>query len=294
MNEIIELCDGYSKMDKSDKLFSLLEPSYFMEKSTPIKCATPFKMIHKEFSDVAILALHGYQGYPGEMVYPSLKLYNAGFDVYCPRYPGHGVTKEDFNNTNSEDWITIARTSIGFLQREYREVYVMGHSMGGLISTIIAKEFDVKKLALIAPAFFIKDFSKTKIKLLKLFKDEIATPWEMDDSFWGICERDLDDDEYLGKTYWSVLNLKQIFELNKLREIALMSLDRVKSNTFCVIGDKDTAVDYMKVKKILKNKVDNSKIKILEDVNHLCQYFNNESKRNLCNDSIVEFFLDQE
>jgi len=294
MNEIIKLCEGYSRLDKTDNLYNLLEPFYINEKTKPIKCATPWKMIHKKTSDVAILALHGYKGYPGEMIYPGLKLYTAGFDVFCPRYPGHGVSKEDFCNTDMNDWLSCARTSIGYLEKDYKEVYVMGHSMGALIATIISKEFYVKKVALIAPAFNIKNLSYLKLKILKLYKNEISISWKGDKSFWGICERDEGDDDYLGKTYWSIINLKQISELTKIKNLALSSLNKLSSDTLCVIGDKDSSVDFMKVEKLLKKKLEKINIEVLKDVNHLCQYFNKKEKRDLCNDTIVNFFLDAE
>ncbi|MGD1820661.1 MAG: alpha/beta hydrolase [Pleomorphochaeta sp.] len=293
MNEILKQCDGYKRLKSSEPLYDLLEPYYHMEKSMPVLCATPWKMVHEVKNDVAVLLLHGYTGYPGEMIFPGQKLYEAGFDVYCPRYPGHGVGKKDFLNTNGEDWLATARSSIGYLKKEYSDVYVVGHSMGGLIATIVAKEFDVTKLALIAPAFALKGFNKTKVLLLRLFKDEVVQPWKMDKDFWGICERDEKDDAFLGENYWSYINLNMILELNKLRETALNSLNKINSKTICILGEYDSSVDNKKINKFLKSKV-KSPLEILEieGVTHLCQYYKVKEKRDLCNDTIVKYFLD--
>jgi len=293
MNEIVNLCDGYKRLSYLEPLHDLLEPFYHMELSTPVLCATPWKMTHENKSSIAILLLHGYQGYPGEMSYLGLKLYQAGFDVYCPRLPGHGINQEDFLKTSSKDWLAVSRSSTGYLKKEYNKVYVAGHSMGGLIATIIPKEFQIEKLALIAPAFIIKGFNKNKIKFMKFFKKEISTPWSEDPSFWGICERTERDDRLLGANYWSKLVFSQLLELDKIREEALISLDKVSSKTICILGEKDNSIDSEKIEKLLRNKLKTPlEIKTIEGVNHLCQYFNDEVKRDLCNDSIVHLFSD--
>jgi len=293
MNEILNLCPGYKRLTHIDELYNILEPYYHMEKSKPVLCATPWKMVHETKTNCAVLLLHGYQGYPGEMSYLGLKFYNSNYDVYCPRYPGHGVNQEDFIKTKSEDWLSVARSSVGYLKKEYESVYVVGHSMGSLIATIIAKEFDIEKVALIAPAFYIRGFSKFKLKTLMLFKKELSIPWKMDSSFWGICEREEGDDQYLGTNYWSIIILKQLCEFNKVRELAINSLIKLNSKTFCVFGSKDMSVNSEKVKKLLESSIKAPLSSLIVDgANHLIQYFNDKEKRELCNDSVVKFFND--
>ncbi len=291
MNEIITLCKGYSRLNKNDDLYNLLESFYEKEDSQALVCASPWKMLHKNQSHTAILALHGYKGYPGEMVYPSLKLYEAGFDVFCPRYVGHGVTKEDFIKTNSENWLDIARISLGYLKKEYNEVYVIGHSMGGLISTIVSSEFHIKKTALISPAFYISGFSYPKALIYSLFRKEIDIPWKMDKTFWGICEREENDDQTLGKRYWSNVILKQILELDKIRKRAITELEKYEGSMFSIFGDKDLSVDVKKSISLLENNKKNN-ILLIKGSNHLCQYFNQESLREECNNAIVDFIKD--
>jgi len=291
LNEIITLCKGYSHLNKNDALYNILESFYKIEESKPLKCASPWKMLHKNQSHTAILALHGYKGYPGEMIYPGLKLYQAGYDVYCPRYVGHGVTKEDFIKTNSENWLDIARITLGYLKKEYNEVYVIGHSMGGLIATIVSAEFDIKKTALISPAFFISGFSSSKVYINSLIRKEIDLPWQMDKSFWGICERDEEDDLTLGKRYWSKVILKQILELDKIRKKAIIDLEKYEGSMFSIFGDKDLSVDINKAITLLEKNNENN-ILVIKGSNHLCQYFNDESLREKCNNAIVDFIKD--
>ncbi len=293
MNEILDLCKGYKRLTYLEPLYELLEPFYHMELSTPLLCATPWKMVQEKKSSTAVLAIHGYQGYPGEMTYLGLKLYQANFDVYCVRLPGHGVTKEDFINTNFEDWLAVARSSLGYLVKEYKDVYVVGHSMGALIATIIAKEFKIERLALISPAFKMRGLSKAKIKILSFFKDELPLPWKSDPSFWGICERENSDDEILGKAYWSKIVLSQMFELIKLVEMAKTSLPKMYSKVICVFGSADFSVDSKWIEKYFKAKVSTPiEFLTIDGASHLCLYSNVKERRDLCNDSIVRSFID--
>ena len=293
MNRIVKLCKGYKRLEKGEPLNDLLEPFYHMESFKPVLCATPWKMVHEEKSQTAVLLIHGYQGYPGEMSYLGLKLYKANFDVFCPRTPGHGVNQEDFLKTTKDDWLAVSRSTAGYLKKEYSSVLVVGHSMGGLIATIIADEFQIEKLTLISPAFKIHGFSKAKVKLLGLFKKQIDAPWQEDPSFWGICERDEGDDRHLGKEYWSKYVPKQLLELLTILEKATATLSKLKSKTLCVLGGSDDVVNSEKVEEILRSKVTSDlEIITIEGVNHHCQYFKEKDKRDFCNDSIVKFFTD--
>ena len=47
----------------------------------------------------AVLLVHGYTGYPGELRSVADALYEAGHSVYAPRLPGHGTTRADFLQT---------------------------------------------------------------------------------------------------------------------------------------------------------------------------------------------------
>ena len=54
-----------------------------------------------------------------------------------------------------ELWIDKAKQEIEYLiNKGYKKIYVLGHSMGGVIATYIATQYkEVKKLVLAAPAF---------------------------------------------------------------------------------------------------------------------------------------------
>jgi hypothetical protein len=56
----------------------------------------------------AILLLHGYTGYAGDMRFLATRLNEAGYSVVVPRYPGHGTNSRDFRSTTWRDWLRRA------------------------------------------------------------------------------------------------------------------------------------------------------------------------------------------
>ena len=100
-----------------------------------------------------VLLLHGYAGTPYELKWLSKQLNDSGYTVFVPRLVGHGTCKNDFLTSTWKDWTRCACDAYIDLSAQYSDVYVGGHSMGGLLASIIARYFDVKKLFLCAPAF---------------------------------------------------------------------------------------------------------------------------------------------
>ena len=102
----------------------------------------------------AILIIHGFAGgvYDQEILNHELELI-WNYDVYTFTLPGHeGITDRSIKYT---EWVKKAESEMEFLiNHGYKNIYVIGHSMGGVIAGYIASKYkEVKKLVLVAPAF---------------------------------------------------------------------------------------------------------------------------------------------
>lgn len=127
------------------------------------------------FRRKAILFVHGFVGgvydynnYPNE-----LETYRD-FDVYTFTLPGHDKTV--VKGVHHDEWIKASEEQIEFLiNHGYKKIYVIGHSMGGVIAAHLASKYqEVKKLVLVAPAFRYLDFKDGKVNLKGIndsFKD---------------------------------------------------------------------------------------------------------------------------
>lgn len=119
----------------------------------------------------AILLIHGFAGgcydygdFPND-----LESYK-NFDVYTFTLPGHDKLR--IKKVSKDDWLKSAEKEIEkIINKGYKAIYVIGHSMGGIIATHIASKYkEVKKLVLAAPAFKYFTFKNDKLDVLQSIK----------------------------------------------------------------------------------------------------------------------------
>lgn len=127
----------------------------------------------------AILVIHGFTGSLADNEYlVNLLQKNRKFDVYAWTLSAH--EKHIINKVKKEDWVNDVNRQIQTLiDYGYHSIYVVGHSMGGLLTTIIAPKYhQIKKIVLIAPAFDMLSVDQYKNDMKHLFeviKDEDVT-----------------------------------------------------------------------------------------------------------------------
>lgn len=215
----------------------------YMDSTPVIPAARSFSMLHEAQSSRAVLVIHGYAGYPGELVHPAIQLYEEGFDVFVPRLPGMGTSGADFMKSRSSDWLTVCRNAAGELTKRYDRVDVVCHSMGTLIGIILAHEFTVSHLVLAMPAFSMPAIKKWQIDLVSIFKKDIRTTWQSDSRYHLHYENAPADDAALGSEYWSHIYPGCIKELLKLQKMALQLFPSLTCDTLIISGGKDAVTD---------------------------------------------------
>lgn len=118
----------------------------------------------------AILIIHGFAGgsYDQEDLANYLEL-NRSFDVYQFTLPGHD---RSLGKAKYKDWIKKSEEQIEWLIRNgYNNIYLIGHSMGGVIATYLSTKYrQVKKLVLGAPAFHYLNVEKENINVIESLK----------------------------------------------------------------------------------------------------------------------------
>ena len=89
----------------------------------------------------AILMIHGFVGgnYDYGDLINELELVK-NFDVFTYTLPGH--EKLIVKNVKQKDWIKESERQIDILiQNKYKNIYVIGHSMGGILATYLAYKY---------------------------------------------------------------------------------------------------------------------------------------------------------
>lgn len=255
-------------------------------------CARPIKLIHDPPSERAVVCLHGYTGYPGELALPAKRLHEAGFDVFVPRYPGHGTDADDFLRTGRNDWIGEAQRVLVEAMENYREISLIGHSMGGAIALILAERFGINRVVLYAPALSIPSLPLGLISILGLFVKRRPQKWQPDDRYPFFDDRDASDDAYLGEQYWSWLYPRQLRQLGLIMRESLKALSASETDILVMTGGEDVVVDRQVGTMVLEMGNGQNNWIHLEKGTHLIPYDIDEGTREEAMERTVSWLSD--
>lgn len=104
-----------------------------------------------------VLLIHGFTGLPAGMLLLGEVLNRAGFNVLCPRLAGHGTCESDLMRTTKEDWYNSVLDGFFILRGLCDKIYVVGHSMGGLLTLKLATQYEFAKIVTLAAPIFIDE-----------------------------------------------------------------------------------------------------------------------------------------
>lgn len=100
------------------------------------------------------LLIHGLNDSPAVWRDVGRELARRGYDVRAILLPGHGNTPEAQLHVTFEMWLNAARQQLEYWQTDDEPIFIGGFSLGGVIATILAMEYDgVDGLLLFSPAF---------------------------------------------------------------------------------------------------------------------------------------------
>lgn len=204
-----------------------------MENTKVVSLALPLYL--KGTTDKAVLIIHGFTGYAGEFYELAGKLNDEGYTVSIPRLPGHGTNRRDFLKTGWKDWLEHVQNTYLDLRTQFESVSIVGLSMGGVLSLILASRFQPERIALLAPAIVVSNRIFYLTPLLKFFIKQMGKEWTPE-------EGDTDDIIKLGREYWSFNYPGQLASLYKLIRIARKGLSRIECPSLLMLSEKDRSV----------------------------------------------------
>ena len=262
----------------------------YQDRTAPCKAGRSFTLAHKEKPDKAVLLIHGYAGYPGELVRPARDLYGKGFDVYVPRLPGCGTTGEDFMRSSGRDWLSVVIAAAEDLRRRYGTLYVLGHSLGTALVILSSGHVHYDRIVLAAPAVSERK-PGVSLKLASLFRKRIPKEWHPDPSYVLYYEDAPADDQYLGKEYWSWNYAKQGYELLRLMHAAGKAAKDISVPTLIIAGGEDLAVGPEPA--IILDREIRAEHKLLKiaECTHFPFYDRNKEGEEKAVDAVLDWFL---
>lgn len=115
----------------------------------------PYLLTRKD-ADTAILMVHGIYGSPVQFEQLAKILYHQGYTVMAVLLPGHGSSVKDFSRAKAKDWHDEVSRAAKTLSKSYKNIYMIGHSMGGLLIINEALNNSVKGVVLMSVPMMVK------------------------------------------------------------------------------------------------------------------------------------------
>ncbi len=190
----------------------------------------------------AVLVIHGFTAglSDNEFLINELET-DWRYDVYAWTLPAH--EKHIMTKVKYTDWIKAAEDQVEFLLAHgYKKIYLIGHSMGGVLAGYLATKYkEIKKLVLLAPAY---DY----------FSSE---QYKKDFSNLGILSKDAGYRHLLFKAFKAPL--PTLLEFRKLIAKYKNTVKEIKQECLILHGDSDEVVPYT-VMQYVKDNIGSKKV----------------------------------
>lgn len=285
-------------MEISFDIFRYSVPSCWYEgvygdKRECCKAARSFSLLHENKPEECWLFLHGYRGYPGELVRPAVDLFELGYDVYVPRLPGHGTSWEDFSRTHSSDWMGLALNAVRDLEGRYEKIHLLGHSMGTAMAAIIGADNEkIGKIVYASPSFENTQMTfpaRLNLRILALFTPKVNCHWHPSSKYHLHYEGAPADYLFLGNEYWTWFFTRQLPEYYSLLKQGLAALSRNGHEHLVICPAKDDRISIPSLKLYRKAMKGRENAVVIENGTHCIFYDKDPAAEEQAVQAVVSF-----
>jgi carboxylesterase len=106
---------------------------------------------------IGCLLVHGFTGAPKEMRWLGEYLANQGYTILGVRLAGHATQPDDMRRSNWKDWLTSVEDGYNLLKGCVDQVFVVGLSMGGILSLRFAANHPISGVVAMATPYALPD-----------------------------------------------------------------------------------------------------------------------------------------
>lgn len=179
---------------------------------------------------IGCLCIHGFTGAPYE-VEPLVQYLKERTDwnFRVPTLPGHGETLS-LKGVQYQDWIGHAENELQTLMETCDQVYLIGFSMGGLIASFLAANYQVDKLVLLSAAAYYLNPKQLVADIKTITRDMVSGNIQNNELFWRYKQKITDTP------------LTATLEFSRLVSYIRPNLPRVTVPTFIAQGELDGIV----------------------------------------------------
>jgi carboxylesterase len=106
---------------------------------------------------IGCLLIHGFTGAPKEMRWMGEYFRNLGYTVLGVRLAGHATRVEDMMRMHWQDWLASVEDGYCLLQGCVDQVFVIGLSMGGILSLLFTSQHPVSGVVAMSTPYALPD-----------------------------------------------------------------------------------------------------------------------------------------
>ncbi|MBN2471921.1 MAG: alpha/beta fold hydrolase [Anaerolineae bacterium] len=195
--------------------------------------------------DVGCLCVHGLNANPQEMLWLGKHLAGHGYTVYGPRLTGHGTSIEDMRHTTWHDWYGVVLDGYRLLRQQCRRVFVLGLSLGGLLSLHLGTREQPDGLAVLAGPLFLNQPLLPYARYLKYFQP--YTRKNLDENHYRIDERmrtiqARQGEPVIGRSAYGHFPMASLAEMYDLQQVTGAQLSALTAPLMLVYSEGDRTV----------------------------------------------------
>lgn len=204
------------------------------------KLANPHQAFEKlrRDTDTIIIFIHGFLGSPRQFSELSDFVYKLGYAYASLLLPGHGGTAKDFAVNSQQQWIAYLHQQVHYYAGLYANVFLVGHSMGGLlaINESLCPKANVKGLVLLNTAI--------KIGLKSRYSMYTAKNWFSRYPVYNRIDRYYRENNSVekGNLFRTISWLPRVIDLVRLSKMVVKNLHLVKVPVLITQSRNDEAV----------------------------------------------------
>ena len=188
------------------------------------------------------LLIHGFTGAPKEMRWMGEYLGNLGYTVLGLRLAGHATQPDDLPRMQWRDWLCSVEDGYYLLKGCMDKVFVIGLSMGGILSLLFASQHPVSGVVAMSTPYALPN--DPRLPFLRMIS--IVMPrMKKGPSDWHNPDAESDHVEYPYIPTRAIIQLRDL--LGEMRS----ALPRVKAPVLLIHSRQDTGVAPHNAEQIL-------------------------------------------
>ncbi|MBT3240377.1 MAG: alpha/beta fold hydrolase [Chloroflexi bacterium] len=208
-----------------------------------LKNADPF---YFPGNGTGVILVHGFTGAPTEMRWLGEYLNQKGYTVVGPRLAGHGTKIDDMIRTRWTDWAASVEDAWHLLKENTDQIFIIGLSMGGLLSLNHAAQFPVKGVVAMSTPLEVPKKFFGKYRELARVVSKIYKSREKSGGGWFTPEAKE------GHISYSANPIRSVVELSYLVDEVKNNLGKISVPTLLIHSKDDAYVPIRNSERILK------------------------------------------